>query len=93
MSRDPSVMIYGLCTNLIVMGLYYWGLYRESLDDIGDHEHDKIFPRVHGILWISSLIVLTLTLPIYILSISLNPGYIAPKYDFVMMVEKALDCG
>ena len=37
MSKDPSVMIYGLCTNIIVMGLYYWGLYSESLDDAGDN--------------------------------------------------------
>ena len=93
MSKDPSVMIYGLCTNIIVMGLYYWGLYSESLDDAGDNEHDKIFPRLHGILWISSVILLSLTLPIYILTIALNPGQIAPKYNFVMLVEKALDYG
>ena len=86
-------MLYGLITNIIVMGLYYWGLYAESLDDAGDHDHDKIFPRLHGIFWISSLIILTLTLPSYILSITLDPGYIKPKYDFTDMVEKALDYG
>lgn len=91
--RNPSIMIYGLITNLIVMTLYYWGLYQESQDDAGDHEHDVIFPAVHGILWLSSVLLLTLTLPIYMLSIVLNPGRIKSKFDFIMLVEKALDYG
>ena len=39
------------------------------------------------------MILLTLTLPNYILSIALDPGYIQPKYDFIAMVETALDYG
>ena len=91
MKRDPSVMIYGLITNILVMAVFYYGLYQEYSWNEYDGGHEVIFPKFHNALLISSGILLTLMIPFYILSIVLNPGYIKPKYDFIKLVEKALD--
>ena len=86
-------MIYGLITNILVMAVFYWGLYQEYTEDEDDHGHDVLFPKFHNALLISSGILLTLMIPFYILSIILNPGYIKPKYDFIKLVEKAMVYG
>ena len=86
-------MLYGLVTNLLVMAIYSWGLWRESKADEQDEEHDKLLPKVHGLFWISSVILLALTLPCYILSIALDPGYIERKYDYIALIETALEYG
>ena len=93
MKKEPSIMLYGLVTNLLVMAIYSWGLWRESKADEQDEEHDKLLPKVHGLFWISSVILLALTLPCYILSIALDPGYIERKYDYIALIETALEYG
>ena len=53
MKRDPSIMIYGVIANIIVMVLYYWGLYTEAVDDDDDEEHDLLYPTEHGFLFLT----------------------------------------
>ena len=86
-------MLYGLITNILVMAIYYWALWTEAKDEAEDPDHTKILPRVHGFFWVSSVILLTLTIPNYMLSILLDPGFMEPKYDYIALVETAFAYG
>ena len=34
--KQPSIMLYGLITNILVMAMYYYALWRESKDEAAD---------------------------------------------------------
>ena len=48
---------------------------------------------MHHINWVAGLVLLGLCLPLFILSVTLSPGYLMPVYDYTKLVEIALDIG
>lgn len=48
---------------------------------------------MHLILYWISIALLFISVPLFILTSSLNPGYMRPFYDFIKLVEIALEIG
>ena len=81
-------MIFGICFNMTATAVYYVWL-RER-----EHGTEQVlWHEFHEILWWTGICLLLICAPLYILSVALNPGHLTPVYDFVKLVEVALDIG
>lgn len=81
-------MIFGITFNLAATAIYYIWL-RERV-----HGTKEILMHpAHVALYWTSIGLLLICIPLFILSVSLNPGYLVPVYDYTKLVENALDLG
>ena len=48
---------------------------------------------MHIVFWWISIVLLLICLPLFILSVNLEPGYLKPVYDYSKLVENSLDLG
>ncbi|MFO0117619.1 MAG: hypothetical protein ACK521_08395 [bacterium] len=48
-------------------------------------------PILHEILFWLSVILLVCLLPPYIVSVFINPGYLERKYNYIKLIDKALE--
>lgn len=90
MSKSPWTMIFGICFNMIATAVYYVWLREREHSGTGGYIWLDSF---HVILWWTSVALLLINLPLFILSVSLEPGYLTPVYEFTKLVEVALDIG
>jgi hypothetical protein len=84
-------MIFGVVLNLFLMYCYFWGI-RELADDNCAKEYGILWPTSHKILKWSSVVFFALLFPNYVLAIMLDPGSIKKKYEYISLVDKALEC-
>lgn len=70
--------------------IYSYGLYHiqifENLDKV-----PPFLPLAHIILFWLSVVLLVCLLPTYIMSVFMDPGYLVKKYDYIKLIDKALE--
>ena len=81
-------MIFGITFNLTATSIYYIWL-RERTHGT----KDILMLPAHVALWWTSISLLLICIPLFVLSVSLDPGYLRPVYDYTKLVENALDLG
>lgn len=91
MERSPWTMIFGISFNLTATSVYYYWL-RESTHG-PDHDGPIFLDSMHVALWWMGIGLLLVCIPLFIVTVSLEPGYLRPIYDFNKLVEVALDIG
>ena len=84
MMKSPWTLVFGVSFNLITILLYYIWL----------NESGAItWPSIHTVLYWSSLVLLLVSVPLFIATASLNPGYMESFFDYTKLVETALEIG
>ena len=48
-------------------------------------------PVAHTVYWCLATFFLAISVPCYLLSVCLEPGYLKPKYDFIKLIDLAFD--
>ena len=90
MSRSPMTLIFGIIFNMTATAIYYYWLNEKT----HSAKPGEVFmSRMHFMNYYAGLVLLAICLPLFILSISLQPGYLTPVYDYTKLVEIALDIG
>ena len=88
MTRSPVTLIFGVTFNLTSTAIYYiW---------LREREHGTpsvLLESLHYVFYWASLVLLLISLPLFVLSVALEPGYIKPEYEYGKLVEVALDIG
>jgi len=88
MEKSYWTLIFGVCFNLATTMIYYIWL-REK-----EHGTTEIlYDKAHILLYWLSIGLLLVCLPMFILTCSLQPGFIKPVYDYTSLIESALDIG
>ena len=72
-------MIFGIVFNFVSVSVYYFWL-RES--EHGPDHSPILLDEMHQVLWWMSMCLLIICIPLYVLSVSLDPGYLQPVYDY-----------
>ena len=88
MKRSPLTMIFGIIFNAGATAIYYIWL-REKVHGT----KQVLLDPLHVALYWMSIILLLICIPLFVLSVSLEPGYLRPTYDFNKVVESALEIG
>ena len=88
MSRSPWTMIFGIVFNLAATAIYYIWL-RERTHGT---KNVLLLPE-HIACWWTSITLLLICIPLFLLTVLLDPGYLRPAYDFTKLIENALDIG
>ena len=86
--RSPLTLIFGVCFNLTTVLIYYIGL--------NEKHHgvpDVLLEGTHTALVYTSIGLLIVCVPLFVLTVFLQPGYLRPYYDFTKLVEVALEIG
>ena len=81
-------MIFGILFNLTATAIYYIWL-RERTHGT---KNVLLLPE-HLACWWTSIVLLMICIPLFILTVTLDPGQIHPVYNFTKLVENALDIG
>ena len=55
--------------------------------------HPLFFPTMHTTLYLCSKVLITLLVPVYLLSICLQPGTVTKQFDFLMLANKLVTKG
>ena len=90
LSRSPMTLIFGVIFNMTATAIYYYWL--------NEKEHsakpgEVFMGEMHNVFWYTGIVLLAICFPMFILSVSLQPGYLTPFYDYTKLVEIALDIG
>ncbi len=86
--RSPVTLIFGVCFNWATTLIYYVWLREKT------HGTEAIFmDTAHVVLYWTSIALLLICIPMFVLAASLKPGYIKPVYDFISLIEQALEIG
>jgi len=81
-------LIFGVCFNLGTILIYYIWLNERT------HGTATIFwQNAHIVCYYLSLVLLTISLPLFLLTVLLQPGHLRPTYEYAKLVEVALDIG
>jgi hypothetical protein len=70
--------------------IYFWGI-RELNDDQHVFTWGILLPTVHFILKWLSVVLVFLMLPPYMLALFMQPCFLEKKYDYVALIDKALE--
>ena len=88
MKRSPWTLIFGVCFNLTTLIIYFIFINEKN------HGEKKILlDETHIVLWWTSVGLLLICIPMFILTVMLEPGYLRPFYSFARVVEVALEIG
>jgi hypothetical protein len=81
----------GVVLNTVICIFYAYGL--DHLHAYYEKSQGRavFLPLAHSIFFWSSVILLPTLLPVYIVSVYLNPGYILKQYDYIKVIDKALE--
>jgi len=82
--RSPWVLLIGLIMFILICVVFYYGMQRRT-DVWGKSISDK--------LYFTSYILIGLIAPTFVLAVSMNPGRITRKFDFLYLVDSLLDKG
>lgn len=74
----------GVILNIGVICIFYWALEMFTMNP-------KFIPVLHYVLLWMSVCFLILVLPSFMLSVTLNPGIITKKIDFISLIDKAFE--
>lgn len=92
MERSPITMIFGIVFNLALCMIYFWYLHEKRFLD--DGSIDVIYAeRFHEFFFWLSVVLFVIAVPCYIISVTIEPGYLKSHYDYVDLVQDALDIG
>jgi len=81
-------MIFGVCFNMTTILIYYIWLNEKH------HGTGKIlWDHWHTLAYWTSILLLLICAPLFILTVSMEPGYLKPYYDFTKTAEVALEIG
>ena len=83
-------MIFGITFNATATSVYYYWL-REA--DHGPDHLPILFDSLHVILWWTGIVLLAICIPLFILTVSMDPGYLRPVLDYEKLVEEAISLG
>ena len=82
--------IFGFIVNVFLFFLYFHGI-RELNHDQHVFEWGIWLPVVHFILkWLSAILVLAM-IPPYMAALFMEPGYLEKKFDYILLIDKALE--
>ena len=81
-------MIFGVSFNMMTILIYYIWLNEQQ------HSMDKIvLEEMHTVLMVIAFILLFVCMPLFIATVTMEPGYLKPHYDFTKVVDIALEIG
>ena len=89
-NKSAGIALFGVFFNLVMWILYGLGLLFIYHDDKNGTAVD-VLPKIHQILFWSSICLMPLIVPFYIISVFMNPGYLEKKYDYEQIIDKALE--
>ena len=81
-NRSPYILILGVAVNLIIVSLFYGTL------NLFDKTDGWRFPGFHFFLLYASIFFFGISVPTFIISSTMEPGYLKKKYDFVSLVSE-----
>ena len=88
MERSPWTLIFGVSFNLTTVLIYYvW------LNEKYSGNYKILMTDMHYVLYWTALALLFVCAPLFILTASLEPGYLRPIYDFTKLIDTALEIG
>jgi hypothetical protein len=82
-TRSPWVLLTGVLVFTLICFVFYYGM-RGRRD---------FLPTLHDKLYLTSYILVGLIAPTYLLAVSLNPGRLARRFDFLYLVDTLLEKG
>jgi len=82
-TRSPWVLLTGVLVFTLICFVFYYGM-RGRRD---------FLPTLHDKLYLTSYILVGLITPTYLLAVSLNPGRLARRFDFLYLVDTLLEKG
>ena len=88
MERSYMTLIFGVTFNMVTMLGYYI-----FLNEKHHGTTDVVLDDVHVIMFWTSIVIFLMCLPLFILSVTMDPGYLKPTYDYTKLVDVALDIG
>ena len=81
-------LIFGVTFNMVTMLGYYI-----FLNEKHHGTTDVVLDDVHIVMFWTSIVIFFMCLPLFILSVCMDPGYLKPTYDYTKLVDVALDIG
>ena len=88
MHRSPWTLIFGVCFNLTTMLIYYIFISEKT-----HGTEDILLDKIHQVCWWTSIPILMVCIPLFIMTVAMEPGYLKPFYDYIKLVEVALEIG
>ena len=85
-------MLLGIFFNVTLIFIFYTFLRETKYVETGEVEQILI-PWLHDILYYASISLLVLGLPLYIITACMDPGYLKPFYNYMELIEEAIDLG
>lgn len=82
--KSAFVLAMGLVVFALLCISFYWGL---------QDGHNTLLGQLHDSLYLLSKVLLLLMLPSYLLAVSLNPGKLSRRFDFIWLVDTFLEKG
>lgn len=82
-------MIFGIVFTGVSTAIYF--------KFINEREHSAdngvLLKPLHVILWWSAVALLCISVPLFVLTVTVSPGYLKPFYDYTRLVEVAFEIG
>lgn len=84
-TKSPTILLCGVFVFFLICVTFYYGMHHDS--------RKKVLPRLHDVLYRVSYVLCALIVPTYLLAVSLNPGVVENKYNFIELVDGLLEKG
>lgn len=76
------MLLFGVVINIVVAYLFYFEL------DVLNRSEVTFLKHLHYVFVYTSIFCFALIVPTFVVSVSINPGYLEQKFEFTQMVEE-----
>lgn len=89
MERSYWTMIFGIVFTGVSTTIYF-----KFINEKYHHaDYGILLKPLHVALWWMAVVLLFISVPLFVLTVTINPGHLKPFYDYTKLIEVAFDIG